>query len=140
MKPLSTKRAAIERQMVVTYKQVDEDRGFMCEESGASNFEHSHNYPRNPFVWLIPCSDNITLLSRQYHLAFESNELWELKTSGVKIMRTMMALMLSETDIDRRKLMRSHYIRKLYAMQEQAKEQEIELPGWCMELLTEVGI
>jgi hypothetical protein len=140
MKLLSDKRAAIERRMKITYSEIEQDRGAFCEESGATNFEHSHNYPRNPFIWLIPVAQNITLLSREKHLDFENNELWKLPNSGPKIMRQMMALMLAETDVDRRKLMRSHYVRKLYAMKEQAETQDVELPGWCKTLLNEIGI
>jgi hypothetical protein len=140
MKPLSTKRQVIERQMLKAYADIQIERGAFCEESDATNFEHSHNYPRNPFIWLIPVAENITLLSREKHLDFEGNELWKLPNIGPKIMRQMMALMLAETDVDRRKLMRSHYVRKLYAMKEQAEAQDVELPGWCKTLLNEIGI
>lgn len=140
MKPLSDKRQAIERRMKITYSEIEQERGPFCEESGATNFEHSHNYPRNPFIWLIPVAENITLLSREKHLNFENNELWLLPNSGPRIMRQMMAMMLEEEDDDRRKLMRAHYVRKMYAMQEQAKNQGIELPNWCLKLLNEIGI
>jgi len=139
MRPLSKKRQSIEREMIATYRQIESDRGMMCECCGSSNFEHSHNYPRNPFIWLIPNGNNITLLCRDHHLNFERNELWLLQNGG-QIMRTMMALMLAESDVDRRKLMRSHYVRKLYAMQEQAQNEGVNFPGWCQELLNEIGI
>lgn len=124
MKPLSHKRQAIERQMKAAYLEIDSERGAMCEACMSSNFEHSHNYPRNPFVFLIANKDNITLLCRKHHLDFENNELWML-SNGWRIMRTMMALLLAETDADRRKLMRSHYVTKLYRMKAQAEMQGV---------------
>lgn len=139
MKPLSDKRAAIDRRMKITYREIETERGPMCEACASFNFEHSHNYPRSPFIWLIPVADNITLLCRNHLHNYENNELWELN-NGARIMRTMMALLLAETDVDRRKLMRSHYVAKLYKMKDNSEKGGVELPDWCKELLEEIGI
>jgi hypothetical protein len=139
MKPMSTKRAAIERQKTIVYAEILDERGEFCECCGAPANDMSHNYPRAPFVWLIAEKNNITVLCRGCHNAFGDNRSWELP-EGWKILRTMMALLLSEEDDHRRQLMRSHYIGKMYSMQRQAKEGEILLPEWCRSLLNEVKI
>jgi hypothetical protein len=80
----------------------------VCE--AAAN-DMSHNYPRAPFVWLIAEKNNITVLCRGCHNDFGNNQLWRL-SDGWKILRTMMALLLSEEDDHRRQLMRSSLYRQ----------------------------
>ena len=136
---MSTKRQAIERQKAIAYAEILEERGPYCECCGAPANDMSHNYPRAPFVWLIAEKNNITLLCRGCHNSFGDNRLWEIP-EGWKVLRTMMALLLDESDDSRRQLMRAHYTGKMFGMQRQAKEAEISLPVWCRQLLREIRI
>jgi thymidine kinase len=72
MKPMSTKRAAIERQKIVAYAEILEERGAFCECCESAANDMSHNYPRAPFVWLIAEKNNITVLCRGCH-----NDVWK---------------------------------------------------------------
>lgn len=135
MRPLSKKRQSIEREMIATYRQIESDRGMMCECCQSSNFEHSHNYPRNPFIWLIPNENNITLLCRRHHQAFENNMLWEFKDD--KIFRHMKWQYENEPDQFRATSMRQHLNGKLSGAIENAELWGATLPGWVEELLNE---
>lgn len=134
MNTLSDKRQKIEVSMKKAYRRIEEKRGPFCESCKSTHFDHSHNYPRASFPWLIDNEDNITLLCRGEHLAFERNELW-LLNNGSEIMTRMIVAQIDETDYDRSKTMWAHFVRKIFAMKDKAEEKQIELPEWCKILI-----
>lgn len=139
MKKFSDKRAAIERQMKKAYDEVEINRGAYCEACGIYQFDHSHDYPRAPFTWLIANEDNITLLCRKHHLSFENNRLWELPT-GAPIFIRMMKLQIEEENPARAQMMWAHLINKFYKTKEQADAEGVNLPDWIAEILHQFEI
>lgn len=132
MKKFTDKRAQAERAMKRTYEQIDHERSWKCEVCPSKSFEHSHNFPKGKFPQWIAAAENITLLCRQHHLAWENSRLWEL--NPVVITRVL-DFMTEIEDENHFKLAYAHFTTKLYKMVDIAKAEGVELPPFCIDIL-----
>lgn len=133
MRRFSPKRQSIESRMKQVYRELDEEIG-QCA-CGMRAYDHSHNYPRHPFTWLIDDKRNITLLCRHHHENFENNRIWEVP-DGWKIMSEMAKLMLEEQDERRQETMVAHFVGKLIRAKYAMDSEHRPYPEWFIEFLT----
>lgn len=137
MNHYSLKRKKKESELVLAVAQIRKTRGNRCEECGStSKTDPSHNYCRKDYESLIADPDNIILLCRRHHNAFQDNKLWEFKSDYV--LRKMKEQYENEPDFFRAKEMRSHLIGKLFAAKENAELWGATFPAWAETLLKEI--
>lgn len=123
--------------MRLVIERITKQRGPRCEDCGyGGRIDPSHNYSQKDFETLIADPENITLLCRRHHQAFENNMMWEFKSDFV--LRKMKAQFENEPDIFRKERMRSHLVGKLFAAKDNADTWQAVLPGWVDELLNEL--
>lgn len=137
MNTYSLKRKKKESELLSVVAKIRLERGNRCEECGsAGRTDPSHNYCRKDYESLIADPENITLLCRRHHNAFQDNKLWEFKSDYV--LRKMKEQFESEPDVFRRDRMRSHLVGKLYNAIDNAAEWETKNPDWVETLLHEL--
>jgi len=137
MRQFSLKRQRKEAQLTAIVAQIRKERGNRCEECDSpGKTDPSHNYCRKDYESLIADPDNITLLCRRHHQAFENNRATEFKSDYV--WRKMKEQFENEPDIFRAARMRSHLVGKLFAAKENADLWQEKLPNWVDELLNEL--
>lgn len=136
IRQFSLKRQRTQKELDKVLIKIKVERGDVCEDCGYRGYvDASHNYSRKDFETLIADPENITLLCRRHHLAFENNQIWEMKTD--RILRHMIEQYETEPDIFRGNRMETHFRGKLANMEEQAEIWEITLPKHCVEILKE---
>ena len=137
MNTYSLKRKKKESELLSVVAKIRRDRGNRCEECGhPGRIDPSHNYCRKDYESLIADPENIVLLCRRHHNAFQDNKLWEFKSDYV--LRKMKEQFESEPDIFRKDRMRSHLVGKLYNAIDNAIEWEAKNPEWVETLLQEL--
>lgn len=137
MNTFSLKRKKKEAELLAVVAQIRKTRGNRCEEcDSAAKTDPSHNYCRKDYESLIADPENITLLCRRHHNAFQDNKMWEFKTDYV--LRKMKQQFESEPDIFRKDRMRSHLVAKLYNAIDNAAAWEVKNPAWVDTLLNEL--
>jgi predicted metal-binding protein len=137
MRQFSLRRQKQETKLIAVVAKIRKERGGKCEDCDSAGItDPSHNYSRKDFASLIADPENITLLCRRHHQAFENNMLWEFKTDFV--LRKMKSQFENEPDIFRKDRMRSHLVGKLFNAKDNALEWEQKLPAWVDVLLDEL--
>lgn len=137
MRNMSLKRSKTEAELKKVVADIRKVRGGKCEDCGHPGLtDPSHNYCRKDYPSLISDPQNITLLCRRHHDAFQDNQLWLLK--GDTILRKMKDQYENEPDVFRAKEMRSHLIGKLTHGKDNAELWGEKFPAWCDKLLDEV--
>lgn len=137
MRQFSLKRKKKESELIAVVIKIRKERGDRCEECGSiAKTDPSHNYCRKDYESLISYPENITLLCRRHHNAFQDNKFWEFKSDYV--LRKMKDQFENEPDIFRKDRMRSHLVGKLYAAKDNATEWGEKNPAWVDILLNEL--
>jgi hypothetical protein len=131
----SANRAELEKEKKAAYKIIHETRPHCCEESSSSTYEHSHNFPVKPFLWLIGMPENITLYHREHHLAWEDSRLHELPNTAERLIKWMMFMIETETDIKRKKMMSDHVWNKVYNALDRCMDDNVEPPEWLVKMV-----
>jgi len=125
MSKMTPKREVIDREMKKAYKQVDQDRPDWCEDCGSRQWEHSHLFPKD-YDGYKYCAepDNIRKQCRDCHTKkWENGRIWKLKNGETY----MNYLRINDEQ---------YFYIKLYQMSDRAKEENAELPGWALKLLS----
>lgn len=137
MNQLSIKRKKIEVELIIVVAKIRKERGNRCEEcDSSSKTDPSHNYFRKDFTSMIADPENITLLCRRHHQAFENSQVWNFKSDY--ILRKMKDQFENEPDIFRKDRMRSHLVTKLYNSKDNCETWGEKLPEWVEKLLAEL--
>jgi len=129
IKRQSIAAAKQKREVAKAYAEIAQTRPMCCEACGSRNYEHSHNYPQEGFKWLAANPENITLLTRTYHLLFEAGRVYMLP-NGQRIMEAMYGLYDQEQDQERKEQLRQHLTGKFYQIEDRAREDDFALPDW----------
>lgn len=136
MRKFSLKRQQQDKRLETVVAKIRIERGNKCEVcESKSRPDASHNYSRKDFPSLIDEPENITLLCRRHHQAFENNMLFEFKTD--ELFRHMKDQYKAEPDIFRAKSMRQHLNGKLLHAKENAEKWGATFPAWAEVLLLE---
>ena len=137
MRQFSLKRQKQEAELKSVVADIRKTRGGKCEDCDSTGItDPSHNYSRKDFASLISDSENITLLCRRHHNAFQDNQFWNFKSDYV--LRKMKDQFENEPDVFRKDRMRSHLVGKLYAAKDNATEWGEKNPAWVDILLNEL--
>ena len=98
--------------MKKAYAQIADEAPY-CWVCNRHNYEHSHNFPRSQFPYLIAEKQNITPLCRQHHLEYEDMTLEPYE--AIRIINRMVKL-AQEQENEGRKERMTQYIAERIVM------------------------
>ena len=131
MKRYSDKGAKREAEKRAAYEIIADTRLPQCEVCFSQSFERSHNFPRKFPQWIGEV-ENITLLCREHHVAWETNRLWELNEAV--ILRVLNFMKNIENDQWKRDAW-AYFTNKLYKMIDVAAEDGVVIDGFMLSIL-----
>ena len=135
IRPMTEDRAAMEAGIRKAYKLIHDTRPHNCEETGSPEYEHSHCFPKKPFIWLAAMPENIVLLNRAQHLLWEDNYLHFLPNTAEKSIDWMFHAVEHETDVKRKKMMSEFTWNKLHKCADRCMDDGEEVPEWVRRYL-----